>query len=94
MMVRNNTHPMSVCIVMLILTLSLGLQNELIVQNDDLEIWNQSAWNYFEKHITTTTSITVPPTTIASDFYGNELPVVRSYKPDSGSPFVSINDLK
>ena len=72
----------SFCIFLLILTLSLGFQNnELeigLLENDleiyrggmSAEIWNQSAWNYFEKYII------------------NEHPV-RDYKPDSGSPFVS-----
>ena len=75
-------HLTSFCIFLLILTLSLGFQNnELeigLLENDleiyrggmSAEIWNQSAWNYFEKYII------------------NEHPV-RDYKPDSGSPFVS-----
>ena len=53
----------SFCIFLLILTVSLGFQkNELEIglQENDLEIyrgemsaeiWNQSAWNYFEKYI-------------------------------------------
>ena len=75
-------HLTSFCIFLLILTVSLGFQNnelEIGLQENDLEIyrgemsaeiWNQSAWNYFEKYII------------------NEHPV-RDYKPDSGSPFVS-----
>ena len=62
---------------MLILTLSLGLQNnnelEIGLQENDLEIhrgemsaeiWNQSAWNFFEKHIIRTTSRGVPATSV------------------------------
>ena len=75
-------HRTSFCIFLLILTVSLGFQNnelEIGLQENDLEIyrgqmsaeiWNQSAWNYFEKYII------------------NEHPV-RDFKPDSGSPFVS-----